>query len=131
MPIARDSVRAVVVQASPIFFDRKGSIEKTIQLTSDAVARGAELIVFPEAFISAYPRGMDFGAVVGARSDEGREMFRRYWASSMDVPGPEVDILAATARDHKVHLVIGVIERDGGTLYCTVLFFSPDRFLCD
>ena len=129
MPIIKDSVRAAVVQASSIFFDRKGSIEKTIQLTSDAAAKGAELIVFPEAFISAYPRGMDFGAVVGARSDEGREMFRRYWASSVDVPGPEVDILAAAAQNHKVHLVIGVIERDGGTLYCTVLFFSPEGFL--
>ena len=67
--------------------------------------------------------------MVGARSDEGREMFRRYWASSVDVPGPEVDILAATAQNHEVHLVIGVIERDGGTLYCTVLFFSPNGFL--
>lgn len=129
MPVANESVRAAVVQASSVFFDRKGSIEKTIQLTSDAAAKGAELIVFPEAFISAYPRGMDFGAVVGARSDEGREMFRRYWASSVDVPGPDVDILAATAQNHKVHLVIGVIERDGGTLYCTVLFFSPEGFL--
>lgn len=129
MPIIKDSVRAAVVQASSIFFDRKGSIGKTIQLTSDAAAKGAELIVFPEAFISAYPRGMDFGAVVGARSDEGREMFRRYWASSVDVPGPDVDILAAAAQNHKVHLVIGVIERDGGTLYCTVLFFSPEGFL--
>ncbi len=129
MPIVKDSVRAAVVQASSIFFDRKGSIEKTIQLTSDAAAKGAELIVFPEAFISAYPRGMDFGAVVGARSDEGREMFRRYWASSVGVPGPDVDILAAAAQNHKVHLVIGVIERDGGTLYCTALFFSPDGFL--
>ena len=129
MPIINESVHAAVVQASSIFFDRKGSIEKTIQLTSDAAAKGAELIVFPEAFISAYPRGMDFGAVVGARSDEGREMFRRYWASSVDVPGPDVDILAATAQNHKVHLVIGVIERDGGTLYCTVLFFSPEGFL--
>ena len=129
MPVGKDSVRAAVVQASSVFFDRKGSVEKTIQLTSDAAAKGAELIVFPEAFISAYPRGMDFGAVVGARSDEGREMFRRYWASSVDVPGPEVDILAAAAQNHKVHLVIGVIERDGGTLYCTVLFFSPEGFL--
>ncbi len=129
MSIVKDSVRAAVVQASPIFFDRKGSIEKTVQLTADAVAKGAELIVFPEAFISAYPRGMDFGAVVGARSDEGREMFRRYWESSVDIPGPEIDILVATTQEHKVHLVIGVIERDGGTLYCTVLFFSPDGFL--
>lgn len=129
MPINNKVVRAAVVQASSVFFDKEKSTEKTIQLTADAVVQGAELIVFPEAFISAYPRGMDFGAVVGSRSDEGREMFRRYWASSVDVPGAEVELLAETARDHKVHLVIGVIERDGGTLYCTVLFFSPDGYL--
>ena len=125
----KDFVCAAVVQSSSVFFDRKRSIEKTLQLTADAVGKGAELIVFPEAFISAYPRGMDFGAVVGSRTDEGRELFRRYWASSIDVPGSEIDILAQAAQDHKVHLVIGVIERDGGTLYCTVLFFSPDGYL--
>ncbi len=129
MTIVKDSVCAAVVQASSVFFNREGSLEKTIQLTEDAVAEGAELIVFPEAFLSAYPRGMDFGAVVGSRSDEGREMFHKYWASSVDVPGPEVDLLAETAQNHKVYLVIGVIERDGGTLYCTVLFFSPDGYL--
>ncbi len=129
MTRAKDSVRAAVVQASSIFFDRQKSLEKTIQLTADAGAKGAELIVFPEAFISAYPRGMDFGAVIGSRSDEGREMFRRYWASSIEVPGPDVDLLAETAQNQNVHLVIGVIERDGGTLYCTVLFFSPDGYL--
>jgi len=129
MTIIKDSVRAAVVQASSVFFNRERSLEKTLQLTADAVANGAELIVFPEAFISAYPRGMDFGAVVGSRSDEGREMFRRYWASSVNVPGPDVDLLVETAQDHKVHIVIGVIERDGGTLYCTVLFFSPDGYL--
>jgi len=124
-----NSVCAAVVQASPVFFDREGTLEKIAQLTAEAASNGAELVVFPEAFISAYPRGMGFGAVVGARSDEGREDFRRYWESSMDVPGPEVDTLTAMARDHQVHLVIGVIERDGGTLYCTVLFFSPDGYL--
>ena len=129
MAIMKDSVCAAVVQASSVFFNKEGSLEKTIQLTKDAVAKGAELILFPEAFISAYPRGMDFGAVVGSRSDEGREMFRKYWASSVDVPGPEVDLLTDTAQTHQVHLVIGVIERDGGTLYCTVLFFSPDGYL--
>ena len=125
----KKSVRAAVVQASSVLFDREGTIKKIAQLTADAAAKGAELIVFPEAFISAYPRGMGFGAVVGARTDEGREDFRRYWESSVDVPGPEVDSLAALAHDHNVHLVIGVIERDGGTLYCTVLFFSPEGYL--
>jgi len=122
-------VRAAVVQASPVFFDRARTIDKIGRLTADAAAKGVELVVFPEAFISAYPRGMDFGAVVGARSDEGREAFRRYWDSSIEVPSAGVDELAALARNHQVHLVVGVIERDGGTLYCTVLFFSPDGYL--
>ncbi|MEE4166375.1 MAG: nitrilase-related carbon-nitrogen hydrolase, partial [Desulfocapsaceae bacterium] len=125
----KSSVRVAVVQAASVFFNRQETLEKTARLTAEAASAGAELVVFPEAFISAYPRGMDFGAVVGARTDEGREVFRRYWASSVDVPGPDVDTLAAIAREHKVHLVIGVIERDGGTLYCTVLFFSPDGYL--
>lgn len=122
-------IRVAVVQASSVFFDRQKTLEKTAQLAADAASRGAELVLFPEAFISAYPRGMDFGAVVGARSAEGRETFRRYWESSVDVPGPDVDALGEIARESNVHLVIGVIERDGGTLYCTVLFFSPEGYL--
>lgn len=125
----KKSVRVAVVQAASVFFDREKSIKKVARLTAEAAGKGAELIVFPEAFISAYPRGMDFGAVVGARSEEGREVFRRYWASSVDIPGPELDTLETMAKEHKIHLVIGVIERDGGTLYCTVLFFSPEGYL--
>lgn len=68
-----------------------------------------------EAFVSAYPRGLDFGAVVGSRTDAGREQFRRYWESSVDVPGPAVDQLARTAHENRVHLVVGVVERNGGT----------------
>jgi nitrilase len=83
-------------------------------------------VLFPEAFVSAYPRGLDFGAVVGARSDEGRKDFQRYWDSSIDVPGPAVDVLSRTARGNDIYLVIGVVERDRGTLYCSVLFFAPD-----
>lgn len=120
------SVRAAVVQAAPVAFDRKSTLDKVSALTFDAASRGARLVVFPEAFVSAYPRGMSFGAVVGHRSAEGREEYRRYWESAVDVPGPDVETLAGIAARGKVHLVIGVIERDGGTLYCTVLFFAPD-----
>ena len=73
---------------------------------------------------------MDFGAVVGARSDEGREAFRRYWDSSWTFADREFGRLTAMAQDHKLHLVIGVIEREDGTLYCTVLSSSfTDRYL--
>ena len=119
-------IRAAVVQAAPVAFDRDCTLEKVRQLTGRAAADGATLVVFPEAFVSAYPRGMTFGAVVGDRTPEGRDWFRRYWESSVEVPGPAVDMLSSIAREAATHLVIGVIERDGGTLYCTVLFFGAD-----
>ena len=115
-----------VVQASPVVFDREQTLDKVHALAGDAARRGARIVLFPEAFVSAYPRGLDFGAYVGGRTDEGREDFRRYWESSVDVPGPAVDRLARTARSHDIYLVVGVVERDGGTLYCSVLFFAPD-----
>ena len=121
---------AAVVQAAPVPFDRDRTLDKLRDLAADAARRGAQLAVFPEAFVSAYPKGLDFGARVGMRTPEGREDFRRYFDSAVDVPGPAVDRLARVARENRLHLVVGVIEREIGTLYCTVLFFAPDgRYL--
>ena len=125
-PIVFKAFKVAVVQASPVVFDRERTLEKLCSLAGEAARKGARLVLFPEAFVSAYPRGLDFGAVVRNRTDAGRRDFQRYWESSVDVPGPAVDALAKTARTHDIHLVVGVIERDGGTLYCTVLFFAPD-----
>ncbi len=121
-----EQLRVAVVQAGAVPFDIDGSVEKACTLAAEAARQGAGLAVFPEAFISAYPKGLDFGARVGIRSPEGREDFRRYWESSIEVPGPATVRLSEAARENNIHLVIGVIERDGGTLYCTVLFFSPE-----
>jgi nitrilase len=121
-----ENIKVAVVQAAPVAFDRERTLEKVDALAGKAAAQGARLVLFPEAYVSAYPRGLDFGAVVGSRTEQGREDFRRYWESSVDVPGPAVDALGKTARNHEIYLVIGVVERDGGTLYCSVLFFAPD-----
>lgn len=122
MPI----VRAAVVQAAPVAFDCARSLERVRSLATEAAGLGAQVLVFPEAFVSGYPRGQDFGARVGSRTPEGREQFRRYWESAIDVPGPATAALGDSARQANAHLVIGVVEREGGTLYCTVLFFAPD-----
>lgn len=123
-------VRVAVVQAAPVAFDVDATLEKVDRLMGECAARGADLVLFPEAFVSCYPRGITFGTTVGSRTPEGREWFRRYWESSIDVPGPAMDRLGAIARTHGAYLVVGVIERDGGTLYCTVLFFAPSgRYL--
>src|SRR5436190_24349524 len=117
---------AAVIQSSPVVFEPKATLAKVRDLTADAARQGATLVVFPEAFVSAYPKGLDFGARVGLRTSQGRDDFRKYFDSAIDVPGPAVDVLSGAARESEVHLVIGVIEREIGTLYCTALFFAPD-----
>lgn len=123
---AGQPVKVAVVQAAPVVFNRQRTLEKVHTLMDEAARMGAQLALFPEAFVSAYPRGLDFGAVVGGRTEEGREDFRRYWESSVDVPGPTVGELSRAAQRNNMYLVIGVVERDRGTLYCSVLFFAPD-----
>jgi nitrilase len=126
-------VKVAVVQAAPVLFDRSASLQKACRLAAEASAQGAQVILFPEAFIPAYPRGLSFGTVVGSRSAAGRRTWERYWANSVEVPGPDTEALGEAARNAHAYLAIGVIERDtdtsGGTLYCTLLYFGPDGSL--
>jgi nitrilase len=123
------TVRVAVVQAAPVLFDTRKSLQKLADLTANAVKQGAELVVFPEAYIAGYPKGHDYGVSVGLRSPEGRNDFGRYMESAIEVPGASTEAIGKVARYHAVHLVVGVVERDGGTLYCTALVFGPDGTL--
>src|ERR1700744_1113682 len=116
---------AACVQAAPVYFDTAKTLEKVRSLAADAANKGAKVVLLPEAFVGGYPRGASFGAVLGSRTAEGRDQFGMYHAAAIDIPGPVVDILGAVARENSIHLVVGVIERDRGTLYCTVAFFDP------
>src|SRR5262245_29835116 len=117
---------AAVVQAASVAFDPGRTIDKLADYAAQAAARGAKLVVFPEAFVGGYPKGLDFGVRVGSRTPAGREYFRLYYDGAIDVPGSHVAKLGEIAAAHGIHLVTGVIERDAGTLYCTVLFLAPD-----
>jgi nitrilase len=121
--------RVAVIQAATVLFDTEATLVKLERLAEEAARAGVKLAVFPEAFVGGYPKGMDFGARVGSRTSEGRDWFARYHASAIVVPGPETEAIGAVAREHAMHIVVGIIERDGGTLYCTVLFFAPDGVL--
>jgi nitrilase len=127
--VAETAFKAAVVQAAAVGFDLEAGLGKVARLAGEAGDGGAQLAVFPEAFLPGYPRGITFGSVVGDRTPEGRDHFRRYWEASVDVPGAAVDRLAEIAGANSLHMVVGVVERDGGTLYCTALFFSPDGYL--
>jgi nitrilase len=119
-------VRVAVVQAGSVPFDADACVDKAVRLMGEAAAGGAKVIVFPEAFVTGYPKGLSYGLVVGARDPAGREEFRIYLEAAIEVPGPQTRRLGEAAAIHGVHLVMGVIERELGTCYCTVLFFGPD-----
>jgi nitrilase len=122
------SPRVAVAQVAPAS-GTDDALATIARVAQDAAEAGAGLVLFPEAFIGGYPRGESFGAVVGSRTDAGRDAFQQYWSQALDLPGPACTRLGEIAREHQLHLVVGVIEREGGTLYCTVLFIAPDGSL--
>lgn len=150
-----DEVILCCVQDSPVAFDLASSLTKLSTLAGEATAKARSLasssttpivVLFPEAFLSAYPRGLDFGAKIGSRTAEGRSWFARYHASSVpvcDTEGPEMSAIRKVAKENGITLVVGVIERcdrpetgkkreeygsstpgGSGTIYCTALTIS-------
>ncbi|CAM5465614.1 Aliphatic nitrilase OS=Afipia felis OX=1035 GN=nitA_1 PE=3 SV=1 [Afipia felis] len=120
---------ASVVQAAAVGNDTEATLAKAEYLIAACGQQGAELALFPEAFLGGYPKGANFEVCVGRRTLKGRDEYAAYWAGAIVVPGPETARLGQAARDAKLFLTMGVIEREGGTLYCTVLFFGPDGAL--
>lgn len=121
-----DKVIAAIVQVGSSVFDNARTLEKLEFYCEEAARAGANLVVFPEAFLGGYPKGLSLGAHVGSRTAEGREEFRRYYESAIALAGDEVVRVGKLAAKHRIDLVLGVIEKAGGTLYCTALFFGPD-----
>lgn len=120
--------KVAVVQASPILFDKEETINKAVSKIIEAGENGANLIVFPEAFVPAYPRGFSYGYIVGSRTMEGREDWKIYYDNSICVPSEDTNRLAQAAKQVNAFVSIGVTEKDlnNCTLYCTNLFFSPE-----
>jgi nitrilase len=120
-------VKVGVIQDSPIFFDKKATLEKVRKLVEVNAGKGCHLLVFPESFIPGYPRGFDFGARVGSRTLEGKELYARYHSQSIDLNSEDLQQLEALSKKHGVYLIMGVTEknRSNGSLYCSMLYISP------
>ncbi|GMR41770.1 hypothetical protein PMAYCL1PPCAC_11965, partial [Pristionchus mayeri] len=116
--------KIAVVQAGSRVYDTPATIALLEKYVQEAAKNGADLVLFPEAFIGGYPKGLDFGVVLGLRSDEGRSEYARYFSSSITSEGEESKRLAKIAHDNNIWIVTGVVEREGSTLYCSVFFYS-------
>ena len=118
-----------VVQAGSDPFDTPSTIEKFGSLLSQSKAADSELAVFPEAFIGGYPKGVDFGARVGSREADGRDLYRRYWNNAIELGSAEYDAISELVAANGIAVVVGVIERKGATLYCSTFGFERDGSL--
>jgi aliphatic nitrilase len=118
-------VRGAAVQAAPVFLDREATVEKAIALIEEAGANGAEIVGFPEGFIPAHPIWFHFHSGTDRPATGfSVELFK----NSVEVPGPDIDALAAAARRAGTYVVMGVCERISGTfgtMYNTQVFISP------
>lgn len=108
--------------------DQEACVEKACQLITEAGEQEAKLLVFPEAFISGYPRGLVFASAVGSRGEAGRTDFARYWRSALSVPSEGTERIAQIVRKYGMYVVLGIIEKadagNHGTLFCTMLYFD-------
>ena len=106
------SVRVACVQVEPVILDRDATIEKLARFTAEAAQNGAQLVVFPETFIPAYPSSAWAKALAGWAEPGAKEAFALLHRESLEVPGPDADRLASIAQEHAVWLVVGVNEID-------------------
>jgi len=117
----KKKVRAAAVQLSPVLYSREGTTEKVCRAIAEAAREGAELVVFPETVIPYYP----YFSFIKAPVVIGAEHLLLI-EQAVTVPGPTTEAIADAAKRAGAVVVVGVNERDHGTLYNTQLVFDAD-----
>ncbi len=117
-------VRAAAVQLAPVLFDRDGSTQKVLEAIGEAERKDVNLLVFPETFIPNYPYFANWQAPANIA-----ELHLRLFEESVDIPGPVTHVVGAAAASAGMVVVLGVNERDGGSLYNTQVVFDADGTL--
>jgi len=107
------------IQTGSKLFDTPATLKLFDEKLQAAKALNADLAVFPEVFIGGYPKGIDFGVRVGMRSAEGREQFQAYFDGAISRGSSELKQICKTVKKAGINSVLGIIEKDGGTLYCS------------
>ena len=121
--------KIAIIQESPVLLDRSKTIKKAVQLIEQAASANAELIVFPEAFISGYPAWI-WRLRPGGDWDINESLHSRLLGSAVDIDAGDLEPLCDVARKRKVTVVCGMNERDSrlskATLYNTAVIIGPE-----
>jgi nitrilase len=121
------TVRVAAIQATPVILDADASVAKAVRLFEEAAAQGAQLAALPETFIPLYPSNRWAKGAAGFSGWD--ELWEQLLANSVEVPGRHIDELAAACRRLKLHAVVGINERDGGSLYNATVTLGPGGLL--
>ncbi len=123
----KEPVRVACVQAESVVLERGPTIEKIESLAEEVAANGARLALFPEAFIPVYPSNRWVRYLAGwSGDDDARRVHARLAQESLTIPGPDSDRLAQTAERHGLWLAVGANELERGTIYNSLLLYSPE-----
>lgn len=119
-------VKVGVVQATPALFNIEKTVEIIISWIEKGAKEGCELLLFPESFIPCYPRGLDFDAIIGKRSDKSRNQWLDYWNNSVEVDSDYIKQLGEAIKKANLFVALGITEKEniGGSLHCTLLYFD-------
>jgi nitrilase len=121
-------VKVGVVQATPALFDLEKTVEIIVTWIERGASEGCKMLLFPESFIPCYPRGLDFGAIIGKRTEKGRNQWLDYWENSLEIPSKSFETIQKAVKKANIFVFLGVTERAniGGSLYCSLLYFDPE-----
>ena len=124
-------IKVGVVQATPALFNLEKSVDLVISWIDKGAQAGCQLLLFPETFIPCYPRGLRFDAVIGRRTEKGRQMWLDFWTNSIEVGSTEMNRISEAIQKAGLMVALGVTEREpvGGSLHCSLLYFSKDGVL--
>jgi nitrilase len=119
-------VKVGVIQATPALFDLEKTVAKVIEWIEKGAKEGCELLLFPESFIPCYPRGLDFDAKVGRRTDKSRDLWLAYWNNSLETSSKYITEIGEAIKKANLFVALGVTEKEnkGGSLHCSLLYFD-------
>ncbi|MGW6455919.1 carbon-nitrogen hydrolase family protein [Streptomyces sp. NPDC055078] len=123
------ATKVAVAQLGSIAFDSEATTKKAVAAIEEAADNGARVVVLPEAVLGTYPKALSFGSLIGRRTEEGRDEFLRSWNSAVELDGPELAAVADAARENGIFVVIGIVERAGRTMYCTIAMIDENGAL--
>jgi nitrilase len=119
----REPVTVACAQAEPVLFDREATIARIAEIAAEVAGKRAQLVLFPEAFIPAYPSNRWVRFLAGGQ--DSKSTYAKLARESLEVPGPDSDRLGEIAREHSLWLAVGANELDRGTIYNALLLYGP------